>query len=78
MRRIGQPVDVIPSADGRPKAIVLSGVQRPVSRILDTWVEAGRWWEGEEPRRFYRVDAGGIFDLSYDSLHQWRVEVIWD
>lgn len=78
MRRMGHPLEVETATDGRPTTLCLGTVRREVQGVLDSWVEAGRWWEGEHPRRFYRVDAGGRFDLSCDPDGQWRVEIAWD
>ncbi len=78
MRRLSQPITVHTNAAGGPRVIELSGAQRPIVRVLDRWLETGRWWEGEAPRRFWRVEAGGLFDLSCDEQGQWRVEAVWD
>jgi len=78
MRRLNHPINVRTDATGRPVALELGGQNRPVQQVLDRWREAGRWWEGDLPRCFYRVDAGGLFDLSCDELGQWRIETMWD
>lgn len=31
-----------------PMAVVRAGREVPVTAVLDRWVEAGAWWEGEE------------------------------
>lgn len=78
MRRLGHPLEVRCTPAGDPAAMRLGGCFRPVALVLDRWVECGRWWDGEERRRFWRVDAGGLFDLSCDELGCWRVEAVWD
>ncbi len=78
MRRLDHPVTVLTDSSGRPRAVDLGGGRRPVREILDRWLEAGRWWEGEAPHRFYRIEAGGRFDLSCDEQGEWRVRAVWD
>ncbi|MDI6825333.1 MAG: hypothetical protein QME87_13430 [Bacillota bacterium] len=43
-----------------PGAILRHGRFVPVAEILDRWVEAGKWWEGEETETifFFRVQLG--------------------
>ncbi len=78
MRRLGQPIEVRAKPTGEPRALLLGGAERPVQQILDRWVESGRWWDGEDRRRYFRVEAGGLFDLSCDEWGCWRVEGVWD
>ncbi|HEY3314658.1 MAG TPA: DUF6504 family protein [Bacillota bacterium] len=37
-----------------------------MKEILDRWVEAGEWWDGDGPKEVFRVatDDGGVFELS--------------
>ena len=78
MRRVGCPLTVHTDARGRPTSLELAGAARRVGRVFENWIETGRWWEGEPRRQFYRVEAGGVFDLSVDDDGLWRVEVVWD
>lgn len=37
-----------------------------MKEVLDHWLEAGEWWDGDGPREVFRVvtGGGGIFELS--------------
>ncbi len=51
-----------------PRGILRHGRLTPVADILDRWVEAGRWWEGEETEAvFFRVQLadGSVRKLSH-------------
>jgi hypothetical protein len=78
MRRLGCATQVRLSRDGTPRAFTVHGGWRQVEQVVEAWREAGCWWEGEHPRQFVRVDAGGWFDLSCDAGDDWRIEVAWD
>ena len=73
-----QSIRVRTDGRGRPLGFTLHGVWHEVESIVEEWTEAGRWWEGETPRRFYRVAADGLFDLSRGGSAEWRVELAWD
>jgi len=78
MRRLHHPIEVRADERQTPRQMLLGGDWRPIRCVQDAWLETGRWWEGDLPTRFYRVEAGGMFDLSVDEVGQWRVEVAWD
>jgi len=65
-RLINRPVAVVAGPDGAPCAFQYQGVLLKVSRVLDYWLETGRWWEGERERETYRVAtaAGGVYELT--------------
>lgn len=70
-RIINRPVEVTVGPGGVPVAFRLSGFTwQQIREVLDTWVEAGRWWEQEGERSTYRVCTvgGGIFELNWDPL----------
>lgn len=64
---INRPVPVASRSDGAPLCFRFRGQHR-VMRILETWREAGEWWEGRTGRQVYRVETegGGIFELLFD------------
>jgi hypothetical protein len=51
-----------------------------VSEILDQWEEAGCWWQGEQARRVYRVQAAGgaIYELHHQPPAGWRLYRSYD
>lgn len=51
-----------------------------VAEILDAWEEAGCWWQGEEPRRVYRVLAAGgaVYELHHQSGAGWQLTRVFD
>ena len=78
MRRLHETIVVHQSARGEPLAFTTRSGQHRVERIVDQWQESGRWWDGEPRKQFWRVDAGGMFDLSCDEHQRWRLELAWD
>jgi hypothetical protein len=78
MRRLGRVVQVETDRRGAPQRLRWGNEWRRVEQVLDGWHELGRWWDGEQPRRFWRVEIGGVCDLSLDGERVWRVEVVWD
>lgn len=66
-RIINRPADVTMGPGGRPVLFRFAGGQERVQEVLDTWVEAGRWWEGEPEQLTYRVATrnGGVFELTF-------------
>lgn len=48
----------IKTKGGLPFRFSIGGRHLQVEQILDHWRETGRWWEGEEEREFFRVEAG--------------------
>lgn len=65
-RLINRPVDVTMGPGGLPVVFRFGGGRERVREVLDTWVEAGRWWEQEPEQVTYRVATqnGGIFELT--------------
>ncbi|HAZ63791.1 MAG TPA: hypothetical protein DCZ72_09320 [Armatimonadetes bacterium] len=78
MRRLRQTIKVVADADGRPLQFTTRYDTYRVTQILETWREGSAWWAGEVPRWFFRVEAGGTFDLSHGDDGDWRLEVAWD
>jgi hypothetical protein len=69
-RLIDQPIQVTsrPSHLARspePVAFTWRGTRYRVTEILDTWEEAGRWWEQEPPATSWRVrvHSGGVVEF---------------
>lgn len=78
MRRLGLEAAVQLNREGLPATFSVNDHPRRVLQVLEQWTETGKWWDGEGPRAFVRVEAGGLFDLSRDENGAWRVEVAWD
>jgi len=68
--------------DGRGRPVRLQHRRGAVQvvGILEEWEEAGCWWQGEEPRRVYRVlTAGGIvYELHQQSGAGWQLVRVLD
>jgi hypothetical protein len=79
-RLIERPVDVTTGRGGRPVAFRWNGRYLRVD-VLDRWVEAGRWWEGEGEQIGYRVatPAGGVYELTWRTLdRRWLLYKAYD
>lgn len=48
---------------------------------MERWKDTGRWWEGEAPKLFYRVETvgGGLWEIFLDTAeHRWYLYKIYD
>lgn len=84
-RLIDQPIQVtaVPGRDGlTPTSFVWRGARYRVVEVLDSWMEAGRWWEKEAPATAWRVmvQGGGVMELVrvHSEPPEWRLMRIWD
>lgn len=85
-RLVDQPIEVfgVPSEDGQhgdiPTSFAWRGQCFRVRELLDTWPDAGAWWDGERESTFFRitVDEGTVFELLRDNQGRWRVYRIYD
>lgn len=84
-RLINQSIQVtaVPGPDGlTPTTFAWRGTLYRVEAVLDSWEEAGRWWEKEEPATAFRVQVqgGGVMELLrvHSELPEWRLMRIWD
>jgi hypothetical protein len=68
-RLIERPVDVTTGRGRAPVAFRWNGRYLRVAEVLDRWVEAGRWWEGEGEQATWRVatTSGGVYELTWRS-----------
>lgn len=66
-RIINRLADVVVGPGGYPTSFRYAGGRERVQAILDSWVEAGRWWEQEPEQIAYRVATqnGGVFELTF-------------
>jgi len=66
-RIINRPADVTTGPGGVPVSFRLDGPRVQVREVLDSWCEAGRWWEQESEQLTYRVTTtgGGLFELTW-------------
>jgi len=64
MKIIDKPVKVVTRRLKIPHSFDYRGKQQ-VKKVIDFWVEAGEWWEGNLERVVYRVrtTGGGMFEL---------------
>lgn len=70
------------SADPRGRPLRFQHRRRSlqVVEVLDAWEEAGCWWQGEEPRRLYRVltDSGAVYELQHQADAGWQLMRVLD
>ncbi|MGB9886993.1 MAG: DUF6504 family protein [Moorellales bacterium] len=66
---------------GVPRAFWWRGRRYAVAEVLERWRDVGRWWEGEAPRVFFRLQTtgGGLWEL-YRELgeNSWHLYKIYD
>ncbi|HYF94406.1 MAG TPA: DUF6504 family protein [Symbiobacteriaceae bacterium] len=51
-----------------------------MEEVLDTWVEAGRWWEQENETQTWRIRTrkGGVFEIIQDvGTKQWKLYKVY-
>lgn len=70
------------TAGNQPEAPIVfqdRGDRHRVFEVIDSWREAGAWWEGERGYQMWRVrtDKGAIFDLER-SGEEWFIYRVWD
>lgn len=68
------------SANGLPRFLWWRGRRHTVETVLERWRETGRWWEGEAPKLFFRVETtGGLWGIYFDTARQtWHLYRIYD
>lgn len=80
-RLINRPMDP-PDLDvqGQPAAFMWRGARYVVDKILDGYLETGRWWEQEPSRQYWRVlDRNlGEWTICRDSTGTWWMYRIFD
>ncbi len=52
---INGKLKVLQDKEQRPARICWQGRWLAVTGILERWYDAGKWWEGEPARLFYRI-----------------------
>lgn len=82
-RLINEPV-AVRAAGGKPRAFRFRGRWREIVAILDSWREAGEWWEeslDRTERVMFRVqvERGGLFELEWHPASKdWRLYKAYD
>lgn len=78
-RKVGTPVRVTESDNGRPLSFYWPDRWNQVSGIIDSWRESGEWWDGAEEMDYYLVSAGnGCYELCKEASGQWELSRIID
>ncbi|MDP3044977.1 MAG: DUF6504 family protein [Eubacteriales bacterium] len=80
-RIVDRPVEVTGAEGKRPDQFCWRGRWYRVSRGLDYWKEAGRWWAGEAEKGFLRVQTatGGVFEIYRDcASKRWYLYKVYD
>jgi len=79
-RLIECSIQVVSGPGGAPRAFTWQNRRRRVADILDTWLDTGRWWEGEPEKQFFRVEAhgGGLFELYRGADGRWCLYRVYD
>lgn len=80
MKIIDKPITVVTRKLKIPQSFTYRGTQQ-VEKILDFWLEAGEWWEGQPERAVYRVrtKGGGMFELYRNKGEQaWFLYKVYD
>jgi hypothetical protein len=75
---VDQPVLVV-CEKGKPKRFFWIKKWVNVKDVIDKWNEAGRWWDEEKEKTFYRVLAsgGGVYEIYSDKKH-WNLYRVFD
>ena len=76
---IHQSIEVKTDGRGRPLMLAWERREVVVREVLDCWEEAGLWWEGELPRRVYRLmGRDGVVYEVHHSDQSWRLYRLYD
>jgi hypothetical protein len=79
-RIVNRPISVT-LVGGRPAQFMYARERHVVASVLDTWLEAGRWWEQENETQTWRIQTvkGGVFELMQDLVtKQWILYKAYD
>ena len=65
---------------GHPRAFCFRAKKVTVEKILDDWEEAGCWWQGERPRRVYKLlgDSGAVYEIHHQAPLGWHLHRLYD
>lgn len=72
---------------GVPRYFRWRGEVYRVTRVLERWRDVGRWWDGEPPKLFFRIEArrprvpcaGGLWEIYLDEAEgSWHLHRIYD
>lgn len=68
-RSIWRPTNVLLSAEGLPFQVREPDNNYQLTQLLEQWREAGKWWEGEPQKSFYRfvAEEGILLELCNSS-----------
>lgn len=80
-RLIEQPITAMTlDAKRAPHRFTSQGRRWRVERALESWKDAGAWWEGESEKTFWRVIVvgGGIVELYQNAAGEWALYRVWD
>ncbi|RJX20100.1 MAG: hypothetical protein C4570_04365 [Ammonifex sp.] len=64
-----------------PGSFSWRGKTYTVRAILEAWKDTGRWWEGEPPKLFFRVETadGGLWEVYLDTADEsWHLYKVYD
>ncbi|MCL4440664.1 MAG: DUF6504 family protein [Firmicutes bacterium] len=78
---IDKRIKVMHDYKNNPRAFLYRGKWLPVCRVLEMWKDAGKWWDGEAEKTFYRVEAAGssLYELYVVNNNQaWSLYRIYD
>ena len=76
------------NSDGEPFRFVWRGKEFQIQAIKDQWLACNRWWAGDRPQKFYRVQAcqlaihlylgePHIYEIYYSQM-QWMLSKVAD
>lgn len=72
----------VSSEDGiSPGAFWWRGERYAVAAVLERWRDTGRWWEGEAPKLFFRLQTpeGGLWEIYLDTRDKtWYLYKVYD
>ncbi|HOV65442.1 MAG TPA: DUF6504 family protein [Bacillota bacterium] len=77
-KTVDQPILTVVE-DGEPRRFFWIKKWINIKDIIDRWSEAGRWWDEEKEKRFYRVlgTEGGVYEIYSDSSN-WKLYKVFD
>ncbi|MEW6447408.1 MAG: DUF6504 family protein [Bacillota bacterium] len=67
--------------NGVPRSFKWRGRRYAVRAVLERWKDTGRWWKGEAPKLFFRVETagGGLWEIYLDTdQDRWFLYRIYD